>query len=252
MNILVTGASRGIGAELVKLFAAQGHFVIAVARDEKALEAFRGLENVGIIPADISSIDPRKFVSEKVRPLCGHLDVLIHNAGKLINKPFEEISEKELEDVYRVNVFAPFLLTQALIPLLKSNVERRKAKGGSRKSKPNPLTSDFRLPTSHVVNVSSMGGITGTSKFPGLSAYSSSKGALSILTECLGEELKEKGIAVNALALGAVQTEMLEKAFPGYRAPITAKEMAVFIADFALRGQNYFNGKVLPVSWSTP
>ena len=105
---------------------------------------------------------------------------------------------------------------------------------------------------SHIVNISSIGGVQGSSKFSGLSLYSASKGAISILTECLAEELKESKISVNALALGAVQTEMLAEAFPGYKAPLSATEMAKYIYDFALTGNKYYNGKILPVSISTP
>jgi NAD(P)-dependent dehydrogenase (short-subunit alcohol dehydrogenase family) len=97
-----------------------------------------------------------------------------------------------------------------------------------------------------------MGGFQGSAKFKGLSAYSSSKSALAGLTECLAEELKEKNIAVNCLAIGAVQTEMLNKAFPGYQAPLKANEMAAFISEFAVNGHKYFNGKIIPVSSSTP
>ena len=97
-----------------------------------------------------------------------------------------------------------------------------------------------------------MGGFQGSSKFPGLSAYSASKAALANLTECLAEELKEKNICANCLALGAVQTEMLETAFPGYVAPVKSREMASFIAYFATRGHQFYNGKILPVSVSTP
>ena len=97
-----------------------------------------------------------------------------------------------------------------------------------------------------------MGGINGAAKFTGLSAYSSSKGAVNILTELLAEEYKEKGPSFNALAFGAVQTEMLEEAFPGLKAPISAKEIADFILDFSLQGQKYFNGKIIPVSSTTP
>jgi len=85
-----------------------------------------------------------------------------------------------------------------------------------------------------------------------MSLYSASKGALAILTESLAEELKEQNIRVNALALGAVQTEMLEEAFPGYQAAVTAEEMADFITDFALKAHSYINGKIIPVSLSTP
>ena len=100
--------------------------------------------------------------------------------------------------------------------------------------------------------ISSMGGIQGSAKFPGLAAYSSSKGAVITLTELLAEEYKETGPAFNALALGAVQTEMLEAAFPGYQAPVSAAEMAKYIGDFALTGHHYYNGKVLQVSKTTP
>lgn len=104
----------------------------------------------------------------------------------------------------------------------------------------------------HIVNISSMGGFQGSVKFPGLSAYSASKGALAILTECLAEELKDKNIKVNCLALGSSQTEMFEAAFPGMQAGTLAFEMGRYVADFALNGSKYFNGKIIPVSNTTP
>ncbi|MCL4132860.1 UNVERIFIED_CONTAM: hypothetical protein GTU68_064685, partial [Idotea baltica] len=154
------------------------------------------------------------------------VDVLIHNAGAIANKPFEETSSQEFLEVYKVNVFAVASLTKVVLPYLKSE--------------------------SHVVAISSMGGIQGSMKFPGLSAYSSSKGAVITLMELLAEEYKEKGIAFNTLALGAVQTEMLEAAFPGYKAPTTPEAMASYIANFALTGNEFYNGKVLQVSSTTP
>ena len=157
-----------------------------------------------------------------------HVDILINNAGVLLNKSFEKISLGELREVYDINVFAPFRLTQAFLPLM----------GGKKNS--------------HVVNISSMGGVQGSVKFPGLSAYSSSKAALAGLSELLAVELKQKNIIVNCLALGAAQTEMLEKAFPGYKAPVSSSEMAELIVWFSLNGQKFFNGKVLPVAMSNP
>jgi len=82
--------------------------------------------------------------------------------------------------------------------------------------------------------------------------YAASKGALAILTECMAEELKGRNIKANCLALGAVQTEMLAEAFPGYEAPVKPNEMASFIKNFALNGHHVYNGKILPVSLSTP
>lgn len=128
--------------------------------------------------------------------------------------------------VYDVNVFGVAQLIQCVLPFMTSG--------------------------SHVVNVSSMGGVQGSAKFAGLSAYSSSKGAIITLNELLAEEYKDKGIAFNTLALGAVQTEMLEEAFPGYKAPVSASQMATYIKEFSLSGNQFYNGKVLPVSASTP
>jgi NAD(P)-dependent dehydrogenase (short-subunit alcohol dehydrogenase family) len=104
----------------------------------------------------------------------------------------------------------------------------------------------------HIVNISSIGGFQGSVKFPGLSAYSSSKAALVCLTECLAEEFKDKNIAFNCLALGAVQTDMLNEAFPGYKAPVSASSMASFVTDFVLKAHHFMNGKIIPVSLSTP
>ena len=226
-NIIITGASRGIGFEIVKLLAGLGHSVLALSRNTSTLVTLQKThKNVSVLGVDISNEDQLDKVSQFVNESWKSVDVLIHNAGAIINKPFAETSAKEFLEVYKVNVFAVAGLTKIMLPYLKSG--------------------------SHVVAVSSMGGIQGSMKFPGLSAYSSSKGAVITLMELLAEEFKEKNIAFNTLALGAVQTEMLEAAFPGYKAPTTAKEMAKYIANFALTGNQYYNGKVLQVSSSTP
>src|SRR5690625_7809752 len=105
---------------------------------------------------------------------------------------------------------------------------------------------------SHVIAISSMGGIQGSVKFPGLSAYSSSKAAVLSLVELLDAEYKESGPSFNGLALGAVQTEMLAEAFPGSKAPLSPNEIATYIAHFSLTGAKYYNGKILQVSSTTP
>lgn len=224
-RIVVTGTSRGIGLELVKQLAEQGHQVLALSRNDKPC-AELGFDEVTAFPFDISSQEDLDKVSAFVKEEWQEVDVLIHNAGALVNKPFEELSVAEFQHVYDVNVFGVARLTQTLIPFMESG--------------------------SHVVTVSSMGGIQGSMKFPGLAAYSSSKGAVITLSELLAEEYKEKGIAFNVLALGAVQTEMLEEAFPGYQAPLQPDEMASYISNFALTAHKFYNGKVLQVSASTP
>jgi 3-oxoacyl-[acyl-carrier protein] reductase len=232
MLILITGASKGIGFEMVNRFSKDpNNLIIAISRNTDSLvKMVRNKNTHSVLPIkmDITKTAQQKKLLKTIKNLNLQIDVLINNAGSIVNKPFEKISEKELQSVYATNVFGPFTLIQTLLPLMhKKN-------------------------RSHIVNISSMGGFQGSSKFPGLSAYSSSKSALSGLTECLAEEFKSKNIAVNCLALGAVQTEMLAKAFPGYKAPLTASQMAEFICDFALTGQKFFNGKIIPVSSSTP
>lgn len=224
-RVIITGTSRGIGFELVRQFAGSGNEVLALSRNEKPV---LGLQMAGVTawPFDITDPGHIEEVARWVGENWGEADILIHNAGLLLNKPFSETTVSEFRRVYEVNVFGVAGLSRALVPFM--------GKG------------------SHVVVVSSMGGVQGSAKFPGLAAYSSSKGAVITLAELLAEEFRETGPSFNALALGAVQTEMLEAAFPGYEAPVTAAEMASFIMEFSRTGQNYFNGKVLPVSNSTP
>lgn len=223
-TIIITGTSRGIGAELVKQFALEGHNVIALSR--KANPDFANFENVFFKSIDLSKEDELSSLTNDLKQEFGTIDILIHNAGAIVNKPFSEISSQEFEYVYRVNVFGVVALNRAVLPLMPQGA--------------------------HVITVSSMGGIQGSLKFPGLAAYSSSKGAVITLSELLAEEYKEQGVTFNVLALGAVQTEMLQEAFPGYQAPINPEGMAAYIKDFALNGNKYFNGKVLQVSSTTP
>jgi 3-oxoacyl-[acyl-carrier protein] reductase len=224
-NIIITGTSRGIGFELAKNLSDAGHQVLALSRQTSSLDVLN-LPNVHVLAFDLARQDDLKQVRNYVKTNWEKVDVLIHNAGAICNKPFLKTTSEDFLTVYQTNVFGVATLTQAVIPFMNSS--------------------------GHVVVLSSMGGVQGSSKFPGLAAYSSSKGAVITLVELLAEEFKTSGPSFNALALGAVQTEMLETAFPGYQAPVTAAEMATYIADFALTGQELFNGKLIPVSKSTP
>ncbi len=224
-NVIITGTSRGIGLELVKLFTGGDYQVLALSRNENPVLNLKQ-ENCNTFSFDITKASDIERASEFVHENWERVDVLINNSGLLANTPFSEMNMEDFRTVYDVNVFGVAALTQAILPFMNNE--------------------------GHVVTISSMGGIQGSMKFPGLSAYSSSKGAVLILTELLAEEYKETGPSFNALALGAVQTEMLEEAFPGYQAPLKAEEMAAYIKDFSLNGQKLFNGKTLQVSSSTP
>ncbi|MCF8320932.1 MAG: SDR family oxidoreductase [Flavobacterium sp.] len=223
-NIIVTGTSRGIGLELALQFANAGHHVLALSRNMP--QVLIENSNVTCLSIDLSKKEDLKQVEQFLTSSMKKIDAVVHNAGALLLKPFEETSSEEFENIYKVNVFGVANLTRVCLPFL--------TKG------------------SHVVTISSMGGIQGSLKFAGLSAYSSSKGAVITLSELLAEEYKERGISFNVLALGAVQTEMLAEAFPGYQANISATEMANYLFDFTLTGNKYYNGKVLQVTTSNP
>ena len=223
-NVIITGTSRGIGFELAKLFADEGHKVLALSRDIGPISKL-GHNLISSFPFNITKtadLEKLRMVLEDWETI----DILINNAGKLLNRPFLDTHAADFEEVYKVNVFGLAELTKIVLPKMPKN--------------------------GHVVTVSSMGGVQGSLKFPGLSAYSSSKGAVITLTELWAEEFKDTGPSFNVLALGAVQTEMLEEAFPGYKASINAQEMAHYIMGFALNGQQFYNGKLMQVSNSTP
>ncbi len=224
-NIIITGTSRGIGYELVRLFADKGHQILALSRNDKPIKDL-SLKNVHTFSCDLSKPKNYKKVDAFIKTEWKQVDILINNAGTLLNKPFAETTMSDFEQVYKTNVYGVAEMTRTVLPYMKQD--------------------------SHVVTISSMGGVQGSMKFPGLSAYSSSKGAVITLTELLAEEYKETGPSFNALALGAVQTEMLAEAFPDYQAPTTALQMAEYIAEFALIGNQFYNGKLLQVSNSTP
>lgn len=223
-NIIITGTSRGIGFELALQFANAGHQVLAISR--KMPQALIENKNITCLSVDLSKESELAIVEDFISKTWKKVDIIIHNAGSLVNKPFDQTTQEDFENVYKVNVFGVANLTRICLPYLQKG--------------------------SHVVSISSMGGIQGSTKFPGLAAYSSSKGAVITLSELLAEEYKDYGIAFNVLALGAVNTEMLQEAFPGYDAPTSAKEMADYIFNFALTGNKYHNGKIIQVSSSTP
>ncbi|MFC5283972.1 SDR family NAD(P)-dependent oxidoreductase [Pedobacter alpinus] len=231
-KIIITGASSGIGFEAAIELATKGHQVLAIARTKEKLQNLKRItESINpdavILPVvfDILNDDETALI-DFVTQQWGSFNILINNAGTLINKPFKALTEFDMADMYQSNFLSHFRMIKALQPLMEKK--------------------------SHILNIGSMGGFQGSSKFPGLAAYSASKAALHNLTECLAQELLEEKISVNCLALGSAQTEMLEKAFPGYQSPVMAFEMGKYIADFALTGHHLFNGKILPVAVTTP
>ena len=226
-TIVVVGASRGIGKAIVERFASNPeNTVYALSRNIRGMESFSIFPNVHSFAFDLDTSTVREQ-AEKIFADISTIDILINNAGKLVNKPFPELTQAEIASCYQVNVIGVMQTVQAVIPKMEEN-------GG------------------HIVNISSMGGFQGTVKFAGLAAYSTSKAAVCSFTELFYEEYKDSKIKMNCLCLGAAQTEMLEEAFPGYIAPVSAEKMGEFISDFALKSHQWINGKIIPVSLSTP
>lgn len=234
MNIVITGASSGVGFEAVlDLTFDPDNKVIALARSVDKLELLTQTALARnpdcILFTSKFDIVHGDYVDELVPFVQGRLekvDILINNAGTLINKPFEQLTQLDFVEMLQNNLLGHVKMIQNMLPLMHEG--------------------------SHILNIGSMGGFQGSIKFPGLAAYSASKSALHTLTECLAAELAERKIKVNCLALGSAQTEMLSLAFPGYASPVKASQMGQFVAEFALTGHKLFNGKVLPVSVTTP
>lgn len=231
MNILITGGSRGIGRQAALCLASdRNNQVLVTGRNENALKSLENEalnDNISRYVMDFSEPGQNwTTFTEHVSSVFSIIDIVINNAGSLINKKFTELSDPEVRQMMEINYFAPVTLIRSLFPLLRKG--------------------------SHIVNISSMGGFQGSSKFNGLSGYSASKAAMACMSECLASEFSEYGISVNCLAPGSVATEMLREAFPGYKASVSAKEMGEFIAWFAVEGGKFFNGKILPVAITTP
>lgn len=229
MNIIVNGGTRGIGKEIVRTLASrQENNLLVTGRNTASLQKLsETYSNVHILSLDISDFELHEGkLLNAIKQTLNTVDVLINTAGSLVKKDFMEIPVNDARLMMETNFFGPASVIRTVLPFLHSG--------------------------SHIVNISSMGGFQGASKYRGLSYYSASKAAMACLTECLAVEFNEKGIKVNCLAIGAVQTEMFEEAFPGLKAPVSASEMGEFISDFAIKGHKFFNGKILPVAVSNP
>lgn len=231
MNIIVNGGTRGIGKEVVlELAGNKENLILATGRNSEALRVLTKTSQYGNIitqKLDMSTFDSYETdLIEVLRSQLKSVDILINMAGLLIKKDFSDLTSGEAVKMIQTNFLGPAALIRVSKPFMHKG--------------------------SHIVNISSMGGYQGSQKYKGLAYYSASKAALSCLSECLAVEFSEDGIVVNCLALGSADTEMFREAFPGNEAAVTAREMAGFIADFALKGSKFFNGKVLPVAISNP
>ena len=229
MNIIVNGGTHGIGKEVVlNLAQNNSNQILVTGRDEKVMKSLSNrFKNVLTLPLDLSVFDTQiESFRSTVYNYFKSIDILINMAGLLLSKGFMDIENNEARLMMETNFFGPASIIRIVKPLMSER--------------------------SHIVNISSMGGFQGSVKYKGLAYYSASKAALACLSECLAKEFMGSDISVNCLALGAVQTMMFEEAFPGFKAPVNAKDMAAFISDFALKGHKFINGKIIPVAVNNP
>ncbi|MDG5767362.1 SDR family NAD(P)-dependent oxidoreductase [Balneolales bacterium ANBcel1] len=227
-TILVTGASKGIGNATVRYLAGLKYHILATARSEEPLAALKksNSRRIDVVPTDLTDSGSIQKLTDFVRGQNMELTAMVHNAGGLIKKPFLELTDSDWNTMWNLNVMSAVRLLRALLPFFGKNA--------------------------HIVTIGSMGGFQGSSKFPGLAAYSTAKGALSIWTESMATELKEHNISVNCLCLGGVQTGMFETAFPGVKAPVKPDDIGEYIGDFALKGHRFLNGRVIPAALGDP
>jgi len=231
MNIVIIGGTRGIGKEIAILMSdSADNKVVVAGRNRNSLNELAGTSKFGnIYPAWVDLSDFDTYMIQFRDEVLGYIkviDILINIAGTLRLRDFMETSNDDARLMMETNFFGPAAVIRLLAPRMREG--------------------------SHIVNISSMGGFQGSSKYRGLSYYSASKAAIACLTECLSGEMREMGIRVNCLALGSVGTKMFEEAFPGAKASVSAKQMAGYIVDFALNGGSFFNGKILPVALNNP
>jgi short-subunit dehydrogenase len=231
MNIIVTGGSKGIGKQTaLQLARDSNNNVLITGREKASLQAVALLaeeKNIKFIVCDFKKfhLETEEF-KKSVLSVFDSVDILINNAGALYLSNFNDTTDEQAREMLEINFFAPALIIRTLLPVLNKGA--------------------------HIINIASMGGFQGSIKFSGLSYYSASKAAVACLSECLATEFKDLRITVNCLALGSVQTEMFDAAFQGISAPVSATEMGNFVSDFALNGNRFFNGKIIPVAVTTP
>jgi|SRR5580698_2664848 3-oxoacyl-[acyl-carrier protein] reductase len=235
---LITGGSRGIGAAIAKHLAADGASVaITYAKDAAAAAAVvKGIEGGGgkAVAIQAEATDAKAIVSavEKTVATFGRLDVLVNNAGTAIPKPFEETTLEEIDRMFNINVRGTMVATQAALKHIKT--------GG---------------------RIITIGSCVGERMMtPGLAAYSATKGAVKMFTQGLSREVGSRGITVNNVQPGPIDTD-LNPAAGDWAAPQkamtalgrygTVEEVAALVSFVASPESAYITGANLTVDGGT-
>lgn len=212
---IITGAGQGVGRATAQLFAREGARVVIFSRtpahlDETATTIRDAGGDVLAIQGDVAQEDDVQKLFQQVRDAYGHLDILINCAGIVAVRPFVEMDTATWDQVLGVNLRGTFLCCREAFRMMSTQGQ------------------------GVIVNISSLSGVKGVEKFPGLSAYNVSKSGIVGLTEILAVEGKPHNIRVCAVSPGAIDTAMLQQAAPHLKAGMTAEELAdilLFLAD---------------------
>jgi NAD(P)-dependent dehydrogenase (short-subunit alcohol dehydrogenase family) len=204
---IITGAGRGIGRATALRFAREGARVVLFSRspahlDETATEIARAGFPVLTIAGDVSSEEDVHALFQQAMQAHGRVDILVNCAGIVASQPFLEMDASTWDRVIAVNLRGTFLCCHEAFRIMAAQH------------------------SGVIVNLSSLSGIKGVEKFPGLSAYNVSKAGVAGLTEILAVEGKPYNIRVCAVSPGAVDTEMLRQAAPHLKAGMTPDDMA--------------------------
>ena len=185
-NILVTGASKGIGKSIAKLLALQNHNVFIIARNEDALKKTAiEIGAKGYFVTDLTQSDNCKSVIDKIITQAGSIDILINNAGGYVYSPIDKTKENDIENIINLNIKAPYILSKYAVENMKKNNWGR------------------------IINIGSISGVVGEAN---ASLYSMTKSAFLGFSKALALELATDNITVNTINPGWVETELAENA----------------------------------------
>jgi 3-oxoacyl-[acyl-carrier protein] reductase len=212
---IITGAGRGVGRATARLFAHAGAQVVLFSRthshiEEVATQITASGGHALTISGDVAREEDVSALFKQVRETYGRLDILVNCAGIVAVRPFVEMDATTWDQVISTNLRGTFLCCREAFRMM--TVQKKGV----------------------ILNISSLSGVKGVEKFPGLSAYNVSKAGIASLTEILAVEGKPHNIRVCVVSPGAVDTEMLRQAAPHLKAGMTPEELAeilLFLAD---------------------
>ena len=220
---IITGAGRGVGRATARLFAREGAHVVLFSRTPAQVEqAVAEIVQAGghalAVAGDVSREEDVLALFQRVKETYGRVDVLVNAAGIVAVRPFVDMDTATWDQVIGINLRGTFLCCREAFRMMAAQQQ------------------------GIIINISSLSGVKGVEKFPGLSAYNVSKSGVAGLTEILAVEGKPYNIRVCAVSPGAVDTEMLRQAAPHLKAGMTPDDLAEILLFLAADSGRMFSG----------